>query len=397
MPDFKKIWLSSPHMGGVEREYVKEIFDSNWIAPVGPQITAFENEVCKYLEEDIYAAALNSGTSAIHLGLMLLGIEKGDEVICQSLTFTATANPVVYLGAKPVFVDSEPGTWNMSPYWLEQAIKNGIARNKKPKAIIPVHLYGMPCKLDEILEIAARYEIPVLEDAAEALGSTYYGKQMGTYGDMAVISFNGNKIITTSSGGLLVSKNKKLIDRARFLATQAKDPAPHFEHSVIGYNFRMSNVCAGIGCGQMTYIAERVRQRRSIFNWYKKVLQSFGGISFQQEMPGMHSNRWLTAILLDKEYMREGITPGALRLHMERFGIESRPTWKPLHIQPVFKGISFYGDGTSEDIFERGLCLPSGSNMDNDDLDRIKECLTAFFDEYSIARPLQNESLLANV
>ena len=373
MKDLKKIWLSSPHMGGMERDFTKDAFDTNWVAPVGPHLTMFEQQIARCLDEDVYVAALNSGTSALHLGLVLLGLEKGDEVICQSMTFTATANPVVYLGGKPIFVDSEADTWNMSPYWLQKAIQDRLLKGIKPKAIIPVHLYGMPCKMDEIVAIAQKYDIPVLEDAAEALGSAYYKKQMGTFGDLSVISFNGNKIITTSSGGVLISKNKNLIEKARFLSTQAKDPAPHFEHSSIGYNYRMSNICAAIGCGQMQVLTDRIKRRREIFNWYRNMLSDVPGITFQQEMPGMYSNRWLTAILMDERETPGGINAEKLRQHLESYNIESRPTWKPLHLQPVFRHLPFYGDGTSNIIFKNGLCLPSGTNMDAYDLHRIAE------------------------
>jgi dTDP-4-amino-4,6-dideoxygalactose transaminase len=379
MENLNKIWLSSPHMGTGERQFLQEAFDTNWVAPVGPHLTAFELEIAKYLNDDVYVAALNSGTSALHLGLVLLGIEKGDEVICQSMTFTATANPVVYEGAIPVFVDSEDDTWNMSPYWLQKAIEKRLNRGKMPKAIIPVHLYGMPCKMDEIMAIANHYNIPVLEDAAEALGSTYFGKQMGTLGDVSVISFNGNKIITTSAGGVLISKDKKLVDRARFLSTQAKDPAPHFEHSTIGYNYRMSNICASIGCGQMQVLPERINRRRYIFDWYKNIFSHIPGITFQNELTGMYSNRWLTAIMIDNKLASDGYSAELLRLHLEKSNIESRPTWKPLHLQPVFKNMPFYGDGTSDRIFHQGLCLPSGSNMTDSDLQRIEKELFSFF------------------
>ncbi len=379
MENLTKIWLSSPHMGTGEKRFLQDAFDTNWVAPVGPHLTAFEAEIAKYLNEDVYVAALNSGTSALHLGLILLGIEKGDEVICQSMTFTATANPVVYEGAIPVFVDSEADTWNMSPYWLQKAIEKRLSRGKMPKAIVPVHLYGMPCKMDEIMAIANHYNIPVLEDAAEALGSTYFGKQMGTFGDVSVISFNGNKIITTSAGGVLISKDKKLVERARFLSTQAKDPAPHFEHSNIGYNYRMSNICASIGCGQMQVLPERINRRRYIFNWYKNIFAHIAGITFQNEMPGMYSNRWLTAIMIDNNLTSDGFSAELLRLHLEKSNIESRPTWKPLHLQPVFKNLPFYGDGTSNKIFHQGLCLPSGSNMTDSDLERIEKELFSFF------------------
>lgn len=364
----KRIWLSSPHMGGKEQEFVNEAFSSNWVAPLGPNVDGFEQDIANYLGEGMKAAVLSSGTAALHLALIISGVERGDEVICQSMTFSASANPIVYQGATPVFIDSEPDTWNMSPYWLEEAIKDRINKGKKPKAIIPVHLYGMPSQLDEILTIAKRYQIPVIEDAAESLGSSYKGRKTGTFGDINILSFNGNKIITTSGGGALVSENEAYIKKARFLATQARDPAPHYEHSHIGYNYRMSNICAGIGRGQMLVIDERVKQRREIFFRYKSCLEKYPFIKFQDELPGMFSNRWLTAVLFSSS---SPIINDELRVMLEKNNIESRPLWKPMHLQPVFKDAPFYGDGTSEDLFRKGICLPSGSNMTNDESDLV--------------------------
>lgn len=368
-----KIWLSSPHMCGKEREFVNEAFDSNWIAPLGPNVNGFEHDLAAYLKEDVHVAATNSGTAALHLALILLGIGKGDEVICQSLTFAASANPIVYQGAVPVFVDSEPGTWNISPEYLELAIKQRISNGKKPKAIILVHLYGMPCKIGEILRLAAEYEIPVIEDAAESLGSTYYDRKLGTFGEIAILSFNGNKIITTSGGGAVVSKNSNYIEKARFLATQARDSAPHYEHSHIGYNYRLSNVCAGIGRGQMLILDDRVKKRRQIFNSYRGLLQDIPGISFQEELTGMFSNRWLSVIQVNSKLTPNHVTRELLRLNLEVANIEARPVWKPMHLQPVFKDAPYFGEDFSENLFKNGLCLPSGSNMNKDHFERVSK------------------------
>jgi dTDP-4-amino-4,6-dideoxygalactose transaminase len=365
-----KIWLSSPHMGGNERNFVNEAFDTNWVAPLGPNVDGFENDLSSFLGGDVHVAALSSGTAALHLGLILLGVEAGDEVICQSMTFSASANPIAYLGAKPVFVDSEPGTWNISATLLEEAIKDRIANGKKPKAIIPVHLYGMPCaNMAEIMDIAKQYGIPVLEDAAEALGSSIDGKMCGTFGDIGILSFNGNKIITTSGGGALVSKDKAVTQKATFLATQARDAAPHYQHSHIGYNYRMSNICAGIGRGQMEVLKKRVEQRRAVYNQYVERYSDKKGISFVYEPNGFYSNRWLSAFLIDPQVA--GFDREQLRLALDKENIESRPLWKPMHMQPIFSDAPFYGDGTAEKLFEQGLCLPSGSNLTEEDMTRI--------------------------
>ncbi|MCB0438702.1 MAG: aminotransferase class I/II-fold pyridoxal phosphate-dependent enzyme [Mangrovimonas sp.] len=366
-----KIWLSPPHMSGKEQDYINEAFSTNWIAPLGPNVTQFETDLETYLGQHVHVASLSSGTASLHLALSLLGISAGDEVICQSFTFSASANPIVYLGATPVFVDSEEDTWNMSPVLLEQAIQEGIKRGKKPKAIIPVHLYGMPYKVDEINAIAKHYEIPVVEDSAEALGSHYKGQKCGTFGDMAILSFNGNKIITTSGGGALVTHSPEYKQQAVFLSTQARDEAPHYQHSHIGYNYRMSNVLAGIGIGQMSVIDDRVKARRSNFDFYKSELSNTLEIEFSEEPnKDYYSNRWLSCILTPSFESRE-----ALRLAFAEKNIETRPLWKPMHMQPVFEKCRHYSDGTSADLFDRGLCLPSGSSLTEEDLNRITKII----------------------
>ncbi|TLP77614.1 DegT/DnrJ/EryC1/StrS family aminotransferase [Maribacter sp. ACAM166] len=357
-------------MGDTEQRYVKEAFETNWIAPLGPNVNGFEYAIKEKLGNSVHAAVLSSGTAAIHLGLQLLGVQRGDEVLCQSFTFSASANPILYLGAKPVFIDSEKDTWNMSPLLLRQAIENRIEEKGVPKAIIAVHLYGMPYKVEAIQRIANEYNIPVLEDSAEALGSTYKNKACGTFGDIGVLSFNGNKIITTSGGGALVSKNKAYTDKAIFLATQARDDAPHYQHSHIGYNYRMSNVLAGIGRGQMEVLQDRVDSRRSNYAFYQNMLGSLKGIEFLNEADGYYSNRWLSCILTPSFEIRE-----RLRLALLDENIESRPLWKPLHLQPIFNECKQFSDGTSESLFNRGLCLPSGSNLCRADLDRVTDCI----------------------
>lgn len=366
----EKIWLSSPHMGGTEQNYVNEAFETNWIAPLGPNVNAFEHAIGDRLGDDVHVAALSSGTAAIHLGLQLLGVKPGDEVLCQSFTFSASANPIMYLGATPVFVDSEVDTWNMSPALLRKAIENRILEKGVPKAIIAVHLYGMPYKAEEIHAIAKEFNIPVLEDSAEALGSTYMNKACGAFGDIGVLSFNGNKIITTSGGGALTSKNKAQTDRAIFLATQARDDAPHYQHSNVGYNYRMSNVLAGIGRGQMEVLQDRVDARRKNFDFYKNELGTLKEIEFLHEPNGFYSNRWLSCMLTPSFEIRERI-----RLALLEENIESRPLWKPLHMQPIFNKYKTFANGTSEDLFSRGLCLPSGSNLSLLDLERVADCI----------------------
>jgi dTDP-4-amino-4,6-dideoxygalactose transaminase len=372
-----KIWLSSPHMGGKEFEYVKEAFDTNWIAPLGPHVDGFEKDLCEYTGSK-NAAALSAGTAAIHLALIILGVKAGDEVICQSFTFSASANPIVYQGASPIFIDSEKDTWNMCPVQLRKAIEDRIAKGKKPKAIIPVHLYGMPAKMNEIMSIANEFEIPVIEDAAEGLGSNIEGKACGTFGHLGILSFNGNKIITTSGGGALISDNEEYIKQARFLATQARDNAPHYQHSHIGYNYRMSNVCAAIGRGQMTVLQDRVNQRRLNFELYSQHLANISGISLLNEPIGYFSNRWLSTILVDP-LKTNGVSREDIRLALEKENIESRPLWKPMHMQPIFENYPFYGEGTSEKLFEQGLCLPSGSNLPEQDLLKVVQLIKSLF------------------
>ncbi len=366
-----KIWLSPPHLCGKEMDFVEDAFRKNWIAPVGENIDGFEQDVTQYVGEDTYGVALNTGTAALHLALVLLGVERDDYVICQDLTFVASVNPVIYLGARPVLVDSEPDTWNMSPAFLREAIEGCIQKGKKPKAIVWVNLYGMPAKIDEILRIAAEYGIFLLEDAAEALGSTYKGKKCGSFGDISVISFNGNKIITTSNGGMLLSKKKEWVEKALFLATQARDAAPHYQHSQIGYNYRISNVSAGLGRGQMTVLADRVAARRANHTFYQQALAGLPGITVHTE-PGSEffSNHWLSCILVDPG-QTGGITREDIRLKLWKSAIETRPLWKPMHLQPVFEGCAFYGGDISTDLFDKGLCLPSGSNLKQEELEEI--------------------------
>lgn len=366
-----KIYLSSPHMGGSEQKFVNQAFDTNWIAPLGPNVDGFENDIKSYLGGNNEVAVLSSGTAAIHLALQLLGVSKGDEVLCQSFTFSASANPIIYQGASPIFIDSESDTWNMSPELLEIAIKDRIEKYKKPKAIIAVHLYGMPYKAEEINSIAKKYDIPVVEDSAEALGSTYFNQACGTLSDVGILSFNGNKIITTSGGGALITKSSELKNKAIFLSTQARDNAPHYQHSSIGFNYRMSNVLAGIGRGQMEVIDDRVEARRKNHEYYKNNLSKFNTIEFLDEPKGFFSNRWITCIKTNSYELRESI-----RLALEKDDIESRPLWKPMHMQPVFKDCLSYTDETSEKLFNKGLCLPSGSNLSQDDLDRVLSIIT---------------------
>jgi dTDP-4-amino-4,6-dideoxygalactose transaminase len=377
----KKIWLSSPHMGGREQQYVNEAFETNWIAPLGPHVNGFEDSISSYLskkDEELYATALTSGTAAIHLALVMLGVKTGDYVLCQSFTFCGTTNPIRYQGATPIMVDSEKDTWNMCPIALKEAIEGCIVGGKKPKAIMPVHLYGMPAKMDEINAIAESYGIPVVEDAAEALGSMLCGRACGSLATLSILSFNGNKIITTSGGGAVVSNQIEYADKARFLSTQARDNAPHYQHSQIGYNYRMSNVVAGIGRGQMEVLDLRVAQRRANNQRYREFFYGIAGVSFQNEpSDAYYSNYWLTAILIDPEIT--GITREDVRLALETENIEARPLWKPMHLQPVFDGCKFYGNGVCEELFENGLCLPSGSNLREDEFERIFGVLDRIF------------------
>lgn len=362
----KKIWLSSPHMSGQELKYITAAFESNWLAPIGPEIDEFENGLEHYVGENKHVAVVTTGTAAIHLALILAGVSKGDEVLCQSFTFSATVNPIVYQGAIPVFIDSESETWNMCPHLLEEAIKDRIAKGKKPKAILAVHLYGMPYNIERIHQLSTKYKIPVIEDAASALGSEVNHQKCGSFGDYGILSFNGNKIITTSGGGALITSSPAQKEKAIFLATQARDQAPHYQYSSIGYNYRMSNVLAGIGRGQLEVLQERVTARRANFEFYKKELASFPDIEFLDEPKGYTSNRWLTCILTPSFEIREKI-----RIHLETATIESRPLWKPMHQQPIFKEYPANLNGTAADLFERGLCLPSGSNLSKDDLERV--------------------------
>ncbi len=375
----KKIWLSSPHMGGSEIKYVQQAFDENWIAPLGPNVNGLESDLENFLGENVHVAALSSGSAAIHLALILLGVQRDDEVICQSFTFSASCNAILYLGAKPVFIDSEKDTWNICPNSLRNAILDRISKGKKPKAIIAVCLYGMPYKVDEVNAIAKEFDIPVIEDSAEGLGSSYKGRKVGTFGDLSILSFNGNKIITTSGGGALVVKDPALKKKAVFLSTQAKDDAPHYEHTEIGYNYRMSNVCAGIGRGQMEVLEERVRQRRANHDFYLDVFKDVEGVKVFCEPSGDYfSNHWLTVITLDntlpsyinREYIREEFL---------KKNIESRPLWKPMHLQPLHKEAAFYGGNVSEDLFDRGLCLPSGSSLTDDERRKIRETIEEIF------------------
>ena len=380
-----RIWLSLAHMGGREQEFIQEAFDTNWVVPLGPNVNAFEKALRDFLigngklkveNEGKQVVALSAGTAALHLGLILLGIGEGDEVICQSFTFSASANPIAYQGATPVFVDSEEDTWNMDPVLLEEAIKDRLEKTGRlPKAIIPVHLYGMPGKLDEILEVAGRYNIPVLEDSAEALGSEYKGRKCGTFGEYAALSFNGNKIITTSGGGALVFPSEERAKRALFYATQAREQAPHYQHEKIGYNYRMSNICAGIGRGQMFVLEEHVARRREIHDLYVKLLDGVKGVKVmcQPEGGDFNSNYWLTCITVDPE--EAGFTREDVRLALDGDNIESRPLWKPMHLQPVFKEAPFYGNGTSERLFEIGLCLPSGPMLTDQDIERVAKVI----------------------
>ena len=368
-----KIWLSSPHMGGTEERYVKDAFNTNWIAPLGPNVNGFEDAIKSYLVENREVAAISSGTAGIHLALILLDVKKDDLVLCQSFTFSASANPIIYQGAEPVFIDSETETWNMCPDHLEKAIKDCIQKGKKPKAIIAVHLYGMPYKVDQIRSISQKYDIPVVEDSAEALGSSYKNQKCGTLGDISILSFNGNKIITTSGGGALVCSSKEMKEKAVFLATQARDDAPHYEHSHIGYNYRMSNICAGIGRGQMEILDKHVGLRRGMNTFYKELFKSIPGVSvFKEPSEDYYSNHWLSSILVNPEDTG-GITREDLRHAFAKANIESRPLWKPMHLQPIFKDAAYYGSGESEAFFDKGLCLPSGSNLTDLDRDRIEK------------------------
>ena len=385
-----RIWLSLAHMSGREQEFIQEAFDTNWVVPLGPNVNAFEKSLRDFLigdgglqieNEGMRIVALSAGTAALHLGLILLGVQPGDEVICQSFTFAASANPIAYLEATPVFVDSEKETWNMDPVLLEEAIKERLEKTGKlPKAIIPVHLYGMPGKMDEVMEVANCYGIPVLEDSAEALGSEYKGRKCGTFGEYGVLSFNGNKMITTSGGGALICPNEEKAKRALFYATQAREQAPHYQHEKIGYNYRMSNICAGIWRGQMFVLDEHVTRRRAIHDLYVKLLAGVKGVKVmcQPEGEGFNSNYWLTCITVEPE--EAGFTREDVRLALDEENIESRPLWKPMHLQPVFKDAPYYGNGTSERLFEIGLCLPSGPTLTDEDVERVTKVVKQLSD-----------------
>lgn len=369
-----RIYLSPPHLGRHELNYLHKAVEDNWVAPLGPNVDGFEADICAAVGVP-HCVALNSGTAALHLGLLLLGVGPGDEVLCPSFTFVATANAIAYCGATPVFVDSEADTWNMCPARLREAIENRIQHGKKPRALLLVHLYGMPARLPEILALAQEFDLPVLEDAAEALGAQWQRQPLGSFGRVGVFSFNGNKILTTSGGGALVTHDKALAERARFLATQAKDPAPHYQHSVVGYNYRLSNLLAGIGRGQMELLPDRVKRRREIFNWYREHLAGLPGLAVAPapEPTGSLSNRWLTTILLDPA--TTAATPETVRQHLEKYNIESRPLWKPMHLQPLFAGAPMYGGAVCADLFARGLCLPSGTALGDEELRRVAKAL----------------------
>ncbi len=364
-----RVWLSSPHMGDKEKEYVAEAFATNWVAPLGPNVDAFEKQIAAYVGVK-GAVSLCSGSAALHLALNMVGVKAGKVVLCQSFTFAASAFPITYCNAIPVFVDSEKDSWNMDPVLLETAIKEQSAKGNKPAAIIVVHLYGMPAKMNEILEIAGRYNIPVIEDAAEALGSTYENKRCGSFGKIGILSFNGNKIITTSGGGALTSDDEEMIKKVRHVSAQSREPVPYYLHKEIGYNYRMSNICAGIGRGQMEVLPQRIKTRREIFEFYKKELGNIQGINFPLEPKGSFSNRWLTTILFDEKIFGGGMNE-KIRVELEKKNIESRPLWKPLHQQPVFEDCKAYCNGISDQLFATGLCLPSGSNITRESLNNV--------------------------
>lgn len=373
-----KIWLSSPHMGGKELEYIHEAFDANWVAPLGPNVNGFEEDLELFLNSPVNVAALSAGTAALHLALIECGVAYGDEVICQSMTFSASANPIAYCGAIPVFIDSELDTWNMCPKVLRKALEDRIAKGKKPKAIIVVHLYGMPAKMDEITEIGNEFNIPVIEDAAEALGSKYKNIACGTFGKFGVLSFNGNKIITTSGGGALVCHNENDKNKIVFLSTQARDSAPHYQHSHIGFNYRMSNISAGIGRGQMEVLLSRVEARRKMHEFYINLFADINGVTvFSEPNSDFYSNHWLSAIIVDAKIA--GITSEQLRLAFLDDNIESRPLWKPMHMQPIFSNSPYYGGKIAEELFLNGLCLPSGSSLTDSERLRIAATIRNVF------------------
>jgi len=374
-----KIWLSSPHMGGTEQNYIQEAFNTNWVAPLGPNVNAFEQDLESYLGNQSQVGALSSGTAAIHLGLILLGVQAGDAVLCQSMTFSASANPILYLGATPVFIDSETTTWGLCPVALEQAIQDGIQKGKKPKAIVAVHLFGVPYQVEAVRAVADKYSIPILEDAASALGSSYKNQKCGTFGDIGILSFNGNKIITTSGGGAIVTKTAALKEKAIFYATQSRDNAPHYQHSEIGYNYRMSNICAGIGRGQMEVLDKHVALRRHMHDFYVELFETIEGVNvLEAPNEDYFANYWLSAITIDTTKTK-GITAETLRLALDAENIESRPLWKPMHLQPIFSTYPYYGTTIAEQLFKNGLCLPSGSNLTDADRKRIAKVILQVF------------------
>ncbi|MEG4292423.1 DegT/DnrJ/EryC1/StrS family aminotransferase [Microcoleus sp. C2C3] len=374
----KQILLSTPHMGSLEQEFVKEAFDTNWIAPVGPHVDAFEQEFCEVVGAK-HAAAVSSGTAALHLALQLIGVGWGDEVFCSTLTFIATATPITYLGAKPVFIDSDRTSWNLNPDLFREALDKRAKNGKLPKAVVIVHLYGQSCDIDPILEACNAYEIPLIEDAAESLGASYKNRSPGSFGKIGIFSFNGNKIITTSGGGMLVSDDQKLVEKARFLATQARDPAPHYQHSEIGYNYRLSNVLAGIGRGQLRVLEERVQARRHNFEVYQQALGNLPGIEFMPEAAFGKSTRWLTCLTIDPAAF--GADREQVRLALAQEKIEARPVWKPLHLQPVFADCECIEGAVAQELFEYGLCLPSGSNLTDEDLERVTSAIAQIHQE----------------
>ena len=374
-----RIFLSLSQQSGFEQQYIQEALATHWITTGGPNVDAFEQALENYLGNQAHVGALSSGTAAIHLGLILLGVQAGDEVLCQSMTFSASANPILYLGATPVFIDSETETWNLCPLALEEAIVDRIAKGSKPKAIIAVHLYGVPYQVEAIKAISDKYNIPVLEDSAEALGSSYKGQKCGTFGDIGVLSFNGNKIITTSGGGAVVTRSKEIKDKAVFFATQSRDDAPHYQHSEIGYNYRMSNICAGIGRGQMEVLDAHVALRRKMHEFYVDLFKDIEAVTvFTVPNTDYFANYWLSAILIEPNKAK-GIDREALRLAFEAANIESRPLWKPMHLQPIFEHYPYYGSNVAETLFEKGLCLPSGSNLTDEERVRIKKVVFDFF------------------
>ena len=385
-----RILLASPHMGGTEQKFIQEAFDTNWIAPLGANVNGFEQELAKYVQSKA-ASATVSGTSAIHLALDLLGVRAGDSVFCSTLTFIASANPILYLGAKPVFIDSEPDTWNMSPQALALAFEMAEQENILPKAVIIVNLYGQSAKMDELIKICEQFNVPIIEDAAESLGSNYKGKASGTFGKFGIYSFNGNKIITTSGGGMLVSNDAELIAQSRFLATQARDVAKHYQHSVVGYNYRMSNIVAGIGRGQLEVLDERITQKRAIFARYAKAFKDIDGIEMMPELEETFSNRWLSTMLLDTSIIR--LTPYELINALEEENIEARPVWKPLHMQPLFEGYKFYpheeNDIVSERLFATGICLPSDTKMTVEEQQRVIDVILRVIEQRITKLPLE--------